>query len=81
LKSEFITMEFISDSTFLEYDEHSNPELRKWESFHVKNYQVLLFTYVDPTPIFIDSIIKDKVYATYFGPKVNKFVFEEIQKD
>lgn len=80
-KSESITMEFISDSTFIEYDEHANAQLRKWESFHVKNYQILLFTYIDPTPIFIDSIIKDKVYATYFGPKVNKFVFEEIKKD
>jgi hypothetical protein len=79
-KSETIIMEFVSDSTFTEQKENSKMEIRIWESTRLSNYSFFLFTYLEPTPILIDSVAMDRVYATYYGPKINKFVFNEIKK-
>ena len=79
-ESETVLMEFITDSTFLEQQKGADITIRKWESKHLHNYPVFLFTYLDPTPILIDSVKADKVYATYYGRMPKNYVFEEIKE-
>ncbi|MEM9078708.1 MAG: hypothetical protein AAGC43_16830 [Bacteroidota bacterium] len=79
-ESETVLMEFVTDSTFLEQKQGIDNKIRKWESMRLNNYPILLFTYLEPTPILVDSVNADRVYATYYGRMANNYVFEEIKQ-
>nr|WP_298793618.1 hypothetical protein [uncultured Allomuricauda sp.] len=78
-KSETIVIDFVTDSTFNEHKQDSDIKTRKWKSLSLNKYQIFLFTYLEPTPILIDSVTANKVYATYYGRMLNNYVFEEIK--
>ncbi|MFT0716839.1 hypothetical protein [Flagellimonas lutimaris] len=78
-KSETIIMNFNTDTTLIEHSKTSETNIRDWELTSLDGYSFLIITYLEPTATLIDSITADKVFATYYGPKVNKFVFEKIK--
>ncbi|MBO0324251.1 hypothetical protein J0X14_18215 [Muricauda sp. CAU 1633] len=77
-KSETIVMDFNTDTTLVEHSKISKTNIRDWELTSLDGYSFLIITYLEPTATLIDSITADKVFVTYYGPKVHKFVFEEI---
>lgn len=77
-KSEPIVMDFSTDTTLVEHSNTSETNIRDWELTSLGGYSFLIITYLEPTATLIDSITANKVFATYYGPNVNKFVFEEI---
>lgn len=77
-KSETVVMDFNTDTTLVEHTKKSETNVRDWELTNLDGYSFLIITYLEPTATLLDSITVDKVFATYYGPKVYKYVFEEI---
>ena len=77
VNSESIIWDFVNDSTLIELNEKSgNFATRKWESAKLNSYPLMIITHIDPIPILVDSIVDEKVFASYIESEINRFTFE-----
>ncbi|WP_222981791.1 hypothetical protein [Flagellimonas meishanensis] len=77
VNSESIIWDFVNDSALIELNQKSgNFAVRKWGSAKLNGYPLMIITHFDPIPILIDSIVDEKVFASYFESSINRFTFE-----
>lgn len=82
VNSESIIWDFVNDSTLIELNQKSsNFSVSKWKSTKLNGYPLMIFTNIDPIPVLIDSILTEKVFASYFESSINQFTFELQQRN